>query len=65
MAHSNLLTHTFLCSACDPNSRGFFDLPSSSILLDPQTCLETHKNCYNSTKTNINHIFPYLQVTEP
>jgi hypothetical protein len=65
MKHSNSLQETLMCSACDPNSRGFLDLPNTLIRLDPQTCQLTNKNCYNSVKTNLNHIFPYLQVTEP
>jgi hypothetical protein len=65
MKHSNSLQETLMCSACDPNSRGFLDLPNTLIRLDPLTCQLTNKNCYNSVKTNLNHIFPYLQVTEP
>lgn len=54
-----------MCDACDPNSRGFLDLQSGFIRLDKATCSEINSKCFQALKTNINHIYPYLNLIEP
>jgi len=61
----NNVQETFMCDACDPDSRGFLDLQSGFIRLDKTTCTEVNEKCFQALKTNVNHIYPYLNVIEP
>ena len=61
----NNLQEVFMCETCDPDSKGFLDLLSGFIRLDPKSCTQINESCLDSTKRNIDYIYPYLKVVEP
>ena len=65
MNYMNSMQTTFQCSACDPFAQDYMDLQQGIIRLDPKTCKKVNSKCLNAVKTNINYIYPYLNVVEP